>query len=39
MDACGPKENKLITSLKKAVEKGEIRLLWLSVYVFTSAIK
>ena len=33
MDACGPKENKLITSLKKAADKGEIRQLWLSGYV------
>ena len=26
-DGCGPEENEMIRSLKKAVEKGEIRLL------------
>ena len=26
-DGCGPEENELIKSLKKASEKGEIRLL------------
>jgi len=26
-DGCGPEENELIKSLKKAVEKGKVRLL------------
>ena len=32
IEAHGPEENELIRSLKKGVEKSELRLLWLSGY-------